>query len=184
MQLMLAGTKTQKSKFKFQNCLTGGFTLIEMVVVIAIIAMAALLVFPRLPSTDTANLRGSARSLAAMIRYLGDKSITSKSAYRLQFNLADSSLAVRKVVNGEETTDPDPFFSRRVLADGISIEDVRIPRLGKLSTGEVTVGFGPSGLEDFVIIHLKGSRDRHFTVTAYPQNGKVKVGEGYQEVEP
>jgi general secretion pathway protein H len=177
-------TKTQNSELKTQNCRQSGFTLIEMVVVIAIIAMAALLVLPRLPSTDTSNLRGSARSLAAMIRYLGDKSITSKSAYRLQLNLADSSLAVRKVVNGEESTDSDPFFSRRILADGISIEDVRIPRLGKLSTGEVTVGFGPSGLEDFVIIHLKGSRDNHFTVTAYPQNGKVKVGEGYQEVEP
>ncbi|GFE57257.1 prepilin-type N-terminal cleavage/methylation domain-containing protein [Geobacter sp. AOG1] len=184
-------TKTQNSKFfrpavwvKIQNCLSGGFTLIELVVVLAILAMVALLVFPRLPSTSAANLRSSARTLAATIRYMGDKAVTSKNAYRLRVNLTDTRLAVVKMVNGEESTDTDPFFSRQILADGVTIEDVTIPRLGKVTAGEVAVNFGPAGLEDFAIIHLKGSRDTHFTVTAYPQNGKVKVEEGYQEVGP
>ena len=59
-----------------RNCRQLGFTLIEMVVVITIISLVALLVLPRLPSTDAANLRSSARSLAAVIRYLGDQSVT------------------------------------------------------------------------------------------------------------
>ena len=174
--------RTQNSKFKIQNCLTGGFTLIELVVVLAILAMVALLVFPRLPSTDAASLRGSARNLAATIRYLGDKSVTTKNAYRLRINLSDTRLMVVKMVDGEEGTDSDPFFSRQILSDGINVEDVTIPRLGKIATGEVSLNFGPGGLEDFALIHLKGSRDSHFTVTAYPQNGKVEVEEGYLEV--
>lgn len=154
-----------------------------MVVVVVILAMVAMLVFPRLPSSEATNLRGSARNLAAAIRYLGDKSITTKTAYRLKIDLTDNTLAVSKAVNGEEVSDTDPFFSRRLLTEGVMIEDVLIPRLGKLSVGEVTVGFGPAGLEDFVTIHLKGTREGRFTVVAYPQNGKVKVLEGYQEVE-
>lgn len=184
-------TKIQNSKLfrpavwvKIQNCRSGGFTLIELAVVLAILATVALLVFPRLPSTDATNLRGSARALAATIRYTGDKAVTAKSAYRLRVNLTDNRLAVIKMVNGEESTDTDPFFSRQILAEGINIEDVSTPRLGKIAGGEVTVNFGPGGLEDFVVIHLQGSRDRHFTVTAYPQNGKVKVEEGYREVGP
>lgn len=184
-------TKTQNLKFfrpavwvKIQNCRSGGFTLIELVVVLAILATVALLVFPRLPSTDATNLRGSARALAATIRYTGDKAVTAKSAYRLRINLTDNRLAVIKMVNGEESTDSDPFFSRQILADGINVEDITIPRLGKISAGEVTVNFGPGGLEDFVVFHLKGSHDNHFTVTAYPQNGKVKVEEGYREAGP
>ncbi|RII29214.1 MAG: general secretion pathway protein GspH [Geobacter sp.] len=144
--------------------------------------MVALLVFPRLPSTDAARLRGSARTLAATIRYVEDKAVTTKSAYRLRVNLSDTRLTVVKIVDGEEGTDSDPFFSRQILSDGINVEDVTIPRLGKVASGEVSVNFGPGGLEDFTVIHLKGSRDSHFTVTAYPQNGKVKVEEGYQEV--
>ncbi len=167
---------------KIQNCLSGGFTLIEMVVVLAILAMVALLVFPRLPSTGATDLRNSARNLAAMIRYVEDKAVTTKSAYRLRVNLSDTRLTVVKIVDGEEGIDSDPFFSRQILSDGINVEDVTVPRLGKVATGEVSINFGPGGLEDFAVIHLKGNHDSHFTVTAYPQNGKVKVEEGYQEV--
>lgn len=176
-------TITRNSTVKTRNRRQAGFTLIEMVVVVAIIAMLAMLVFPRLPSMGATNLRDSARNLAAAIRYLGDKAITTKGAYRLKIDLTGDTLVVRKVENGEEGADSDPFFSRRLLADGIDVEDVRIPRLGKLSAGEVSVSFGPAGLEDFVTIHLKGNQGGHYTVVAYPQNGKVKVSEGYQEVE-
>jgi general secretion pathway protein H len=175
-------TKTQNSKLKTQNCRHHGFTLIELTVVIVIISLAAMLVLPLLPSTDAANLRTSARSLAAVIRYLGDRSVTTKTPYRMLLSLTDNTVTVKKIVNGEETAPEDPFFSRKFLNDRVTIEDVEIPRLGKLGEGMVTVDFGVAGLGEFIVIHLKGAQESHFTLTALPGGGRVEVLEGYQEM--
>jgi general secretion pathway protein H len=153
-----------------------------MVVVIVVISLVAVLVLPLLPSTDAANLRTSARQLATVIRYLGERSVTTKTPYRMVLDLADGTITVRKIVNGEETAPDDPFFSRKLLAEGVTIEDVEIPRLGKLGEGTVNVDFGAAGLGEFVMIHLKGAKDIHFTVTAIPEGGRVEVQEGYQEL--
>ena len=159
-----------------------GFTLIEMVVVLVVISLVAVLVLPLLPSTDAANLRSSARRLSAVIRYLGDRSVTTKNPYRMTLDLGDSTITVKKIVNGEETPPDDPFFAGRLLTEGISIEDAEIPRLGKLSEGTVNVDFGVAGLGEFIVIHLKGAKEGHFTVTAVPEGGRVEVQEGYQEM--
>lgn len=161
---------------------SNGFTLMEMVVVIVVLSLVTLLVWPLLPSTDATSLRQSARTLTSVIRYLGDKSVTTKTAYRMGFGLTDDIITVKKVVNGEETAPEDPFFSRRILADGVTIEDVEIPRLGKLTEGTVDVDFGAAGLGEFMIVHLKGAKEGHFTLTAYPDGGKVELAEGYQEM--
>jgi general secretion pathway protein H len=161
-----------------------GFTLMEMVVVIVILGLAAMLVFPLLPSTDAANLKDSARRLATVIRYLGERSVTTKTPYRISLNMGDDTVTVKKIMNGEETTPEDPFFSRGILDDGVSIEDVEIQRLGKLGEGTVKVDFGVSGLGDFLVVHLKGAKGGHFTVTALPYGGRVEVLEGYKEISP
>jgi general secretion pathway protein H len=159
-----------------------GFTLIEMTVVIVIISLVALLVLPLLPSTDAANLRSSARQISTVIRYLGDRSVTTKTQFRMQVDLTDNRISVKKIVNGEETATEDPFFTRRFLADGVTIEDIETARLGKLGEGIVNVDFGVAGLGDFMVIHLKGGKENHFTVTALPCGGRVEVLEGYQEM--
>lgn len=151
-------------------------------VVIAILSLIAGIVLPRLPSTESARLRDSARSLASAIRYMGDRAATAKTAYRLHLNITDSTAWVRQLNrSGEETGADDPFLSRKIIAEGITIEDVTIPSAGKTNEGEVIIGFGPGGLQDYMIVHLKDTKNRHFTVTAYPTSGKVKVEEGYQE---
>jgi len=159
-----------------------GFTLIEMAVVIVIISMVAIIVLPLLPSTSAAELRNSARRLSTVVRYLGDRSVTTKTPFRMRLDLNDSTVAIKKMVNGEETTPEDPFFSRNILDDGVSIEDVEIQRLGKLGEGVVNVDFGVAGLGEFIVIHLKGGKEGHFTVTAIPYGGRVEVLEGYQEI--
>ena len=161
---------------------SAGFTLIEMTVVIVIISLVALLVLPLLPSSDAANLRSSARQLSTVIRYLGDRSVTTKTHYRMQVDLTDNRISVKKIVNGEETAPEDPFFARKFLADGVTIEDVETARQGKLGEGAVDVDFGVAGLGDFIVIHLKGTKESHFTVTALPYGGRVEVLDGYQEM--
>lgn len=159
-----------------------GFTLIELAVVVAILGMVALLVFPRLPSVDAARLRGSARSLAATLRYLEDRAVTTKTGYTLSLNLTEGAVTVMKRLPGGEQVPPDESPpAGRALAEGVSIEDVFTPRSGKRSTGEVSLEFGPGGLQEFAAIHLKSERGGQYTVMAYPASGKVRVFDGYRE---
>ncbi len=175
--------RTQNSRLGYQYR-QRGFTLIEMVVVLVVISLVAVLVVPLFPSTDAANLRTSARQLGTVIRYLGERSVTTKTPYRMVLDLGDETISVKKIVDGKENAPDDPFFARRLLAEGVTIDDVEIPRLGKLGEGIVNVDFGVDGLGDFVMIHLKGAKDHHFTVTAIPGGGRVTVQEGYQELQP
>jgi general secretion pathway protein H len=152
-----------------------------MMVVVFIIAIAAALVVPRLPAPESTRLRSSARNLASGIRFLNDQAIITKGVYRLELNLTENSTKISKIsVTGEELAADDQFMNRRLLEDGITLEDVTVPQLGKVTEGQVQIPFGPGGNPDGIMIHLKGG-EQHFTIIANPSGGKVKVLEGYQE---
>lgn len=159
-----------------------GFTLIEVMVVIVILAISAAVVIPRLPSSQGTKLKNSARNLATGIRFLNDQAIITKARYRLHLNLTDNSTTISKLsAIGDELPPDDQFMGRRLVQEGIDILDVTVPQLGKVSEGEVTLPFGPGGNPDCITIHLKGG-EQQYTVIAYPGGGKVKVLAGYQEV--
>src|SRR5689334_2248010 len=134
-----------------------GFTLLELMVVIFIISLAAAVVLPRLPAPEGTRLKSSARNLATTIRFLNDQAIITKQVYRLRFNMTDNTVSItRLAASGIEGPPDDQLLNRKVIEEGISVEDLTIPRLGKVSEGEVTVPFGPGGNQDCLTVHLKG----------------------------
>jgi len=160
-----------------------GFTLIELMVVLVLLSIAAALVVPRLPSTDAMELKSSARSVASLLRYLGERSIASKNSYRLHINISENSVKVtRKLASGDEVPPEDSLLARNALAAGIDIADLQIPRLGTVTEGEVLIDFGAAGLTEFLTLHLNSPKGESFTIVGYPQGGKVKILSGYQEV--
>lgn len=159
-----------------------GFTLIELVVVLAIIAMALALVLPRLPSSESENLKTSARTLAATLRYLQDRAASGRTTYYLQIEPGTESLKVLEAgADGGDKEPDDTLLQKRPLKEGILVADVVIPRLGKVSEGQLRLAIGMGGLRDFVVIHLASRDGSYWTVMAFPWSGKVKIYEGYQE---
>jgi len=159
-----------------------GFTLIELVVVLAIIAMALALVFPRLPSSESENLKVSARTLAATLRYLQDRAATGRTTYYLQMEPGTDTIKVlESAADGSDKEPGDTLLQKRPIKEGIQVADVTIPRLGKVTEGQVRLTVGMGGLRDFVIIHLRSPDNNYWTVMAFPSSGKVKIYEGYQE---
>ena len=160
-----------------------GFTLIELIVVLVILSITAALVVPRLPSSGGMALKSSARSTAALLRYLGERSTGSKHVYRLHLNISENSIKVtRKLPSGEEIPPEDPLLSRKVLENGVVIADVQSPRFGKVTEGEVLIDFGATGLSEFLTLHLHSAHGESFTIAGYPDGGKVKLLAGYEEL--
>ncbi|HEY4745063.1 MAG TPA: type II secretion system protein [Desulfuromonadaceae bacterium] len=159
-----------------------GFTLIEIAVVLAIIGMVLMLVIPRLPSTEHEDLKVSARTLAATLRYMQDRAATGRTTYYLHLAPGTDVVKVQEAAgDGAEKEPGDPLLQQRPVKEGIVVADVVIPRLGKVNEGELRLDVGPGGLRDFAAIHLRSSDGRFWTVMAFPAGGKVKVYEGYQE---
>ena len=162
-----------------------GFTLIEIAVVLAIISMVMLLVLPRLPSSDQENLKISARTLASTLRYLQERAATTRTSYYLTLAPGTESVKIQEIgLDGNAKEPADPFLQKSPVKDGISIADVRIPRLGKINASELRLEVGMGGVRDFVTIHLCSTGGQFWTVMVFPSGGKVKVYEGYLEEPP
>ena len=159
-----------------------GFTLIEIAVVLAIIGMVLMLVMPRLPSSEQENLKVSARSLSSTLRYMQDRAATSGTTYYLRMEPGTDSVKVLEAAaDGGEKEPLDPLLQKRPVKEGIVVADGMIPRLGKLTDGQVRLVVGNGGLRDPVVIHLRSPDDKFWTVMAFQASGKVKIYDGYQE---
>jgi len=164
-----------------------GFTLIEIAIVMAIIGMVMLLVVPRLPSSDQENLKISARTLASTLRYLQERAATTKSQNGYYLMLAPGTEAVKIFEiggDGNSIEPADPLLQKSPVKEGITVADVRIPRLGKVIDGQLRIDVGVAGIRDFVTIHLRSEGGQFWTVMAFPSGGKVKDLEGYIEEPP
>ena len=162
-----------------------GFTLIEIAIVMAIIGMVMLLVVPRLPSSDQENLKISARTLTSTIRYLQERATTSRTGYNLSLAPGTESIKIFETGGDGSVNEPaDPLLQKSPIKEGIIIADVRIPRLGKVSDGELRINVGVGGVRDFVTIHLRSEAGQFWTVMVFPSGGKVKAYEGYLEDPP
>ena len=156
----------------------------ELLVVIALLALVAAIALPRLTAGNTMELNRSARQLAATIRYVQDRAITGKPPHRMRLEVGTGTVRVtRLLADGSEEATGESFLERPVLADGVTVADVITSPGGKIAAGEAMLRFDMAGLGDFTIIHLKGESDAAMTIMAYP-SGKVTVSEGYVEEPP
>lgn len=159
-----------------------GFTLIELVVVLAIIGMVMMVVIPRLPSSDSENLKISARTLASTLRYMQERAATARTTYFLSIEPGTDIVRILEAaVDGSDKSPDDPLLKQRPIKEGIIIYDVIVPRIGKVTDGQLRLTVGMGGLRDFSVIHLQSPDGTFWTVMAFPSSGKVKVYEGYQE---
>lgn len=158
-----------------------GFTLMELVVVLAVVGMVLALVLPRLPRPQSEDLRSSARGLAATLRYLQDRAVTGRATYVVRMEPGTERLAVLQLSNdGSEQAPDDPLLARNPLKEGIVVADVVLQRRGTISEGEVRLAVGAGGIREFVSIHLRSADGSAWTVMAFPSGGKVKDYNGYR----
>lgn len=156
-----------------------GFTLLELVVVLVVLAGAAALVLPRLSAWQDHDARNSARNLATMLRYLHEQAITSRTRYQLAIDLNQQKLSVQQLrASGEATLADDPFLQRNPLLGATRLSDVNTERSGTVSSGSLKIAYGVGGLSEPLVLHLGIPGGQQYTVQTLPVNGSVKVAEG------
>jgi prepilin-type N-terminal cleavage/methylation domain-containing protein len=164
-----------------------GFTLLEITLVLAIMAVLMALTLPRLRDPARSQLLAQSHRLVLTFRLLRSEAVLSGAAYRLNYDLDQQ----RYWVTPAEQVADLAAFARDIgsLARGTTLEspvgimDVVLPTLaGKVAQGQIYTVFYPDGSIDPTVIHLANGKEA-YTLWLNPMNGHLRVDPGYHEVE-
>ena len=159
-----------------------GFTLVEMIVVVAIVGVLAGMIVPRLTGASGATkLRVPARQLLALARYARDYAATRCCRCRLRI---DRSARCFGLLRPDEDGDADDFRPLKSPAG----RPITLPP--NVRFGQVRIADSPDGTEqrDAITFHPDGSGDgaiveitdgRHtYSLVVLPDTGRLRLIEG------
>lgn len=157
----------------------GGFTLIEMLVVVAIIGVLAGTLIPRLPDVTASRLKQTARRLAGTITYLYERSAATQLVYRLTLDMEKNEFYVSLLNKDNQFEETRLDFARRTrMPDNVRVESADIPAQGLVSAGRAQIHFYPGGFTEQAYVHLKDVSGNELTLEVHPLTGRVKILEG------
>ena len=181
---------------------TRGFTLIEILLVIVIIALLASTVVPNVTKVFRASVKSSVRRYASLVRYAYDQAVFTGRVHRIVLDLDRQAWHVEVAQAGTLPLNPDlareqsaeergkseeeftPVKSQLVssLPSGVEIRKVESWRLGPKGTfatkGLVSIYTFPSGLVDEATVELaEAGREKmqSFKITTNSITGRVKI---------
>lgn len=123
-----------------------GFSLVELIVVIAIMGIMSALVIPKMGSSSyEAKLKAAAREVVTNSRYARDQAITTSKDYKLTFKKDATQYTIEKV-------EPTPEVTTIFLPEGV-----------KISSPDYSVTYKPIGTtgDPCTIILSSGSSSKN-----------------------
>ncbi len=145
-----------------------GFTLLELIVVVFIISLAMALIMPSFRDSGKNTLKTEAKHISSTLRYIYDEAVGKKQVYIFIVDFDNKSWGFKSEKESR---------NYRIKND-LEITDVVVPSLGKISTGEIVIKFGPLGPDEPIVLHLKKNTDE-YTVIFNHLNGRTKILEEY-----
>lgn len=167
------GRRTKKKTTRLSSLIShlssSGFTLIELIVVIFIISIAAAIIIPSFPLAERGMLKKESRRISSALRYVYDEATAKKQTYLFNINLDNKSWGFKSEKESRNFE----------IRGDVKIKDVIVPSHGEISRGELTIEFGPMGPDEPIILHLKKD-EAEYTVIFNHLSGRTKILEGYQ----
>ena len=186
-----------------------GFTLIEMIVVVAIIALMSIFILPNVSSYFQLNLNSATRAMASTIKETFNQTALTSRVFRIAYDLkkneywvegGTSSILLDTQATREkeerkkklstkigDTVEASPFnLDKNVtrkkvgLPNGVTFEDI-ITEHDKdpIKDGVVYTHFFPQGITEQAIIHLQDQADHHISLVISPLIGRTELYNRY-----
>lgn len=187
MPTLRAGARSERS---LPPTGSGGFTLIELTMVILVIGIVSALVLPRFGGLlDRQQMRRTVNVMRGMVRQLHAKAALTKRVYRLTFDLDQQLLSVCFLESLPATgsaddacvAEPSREMRGYAMPDAVQLLDVVSFEGKKVREGTATTHFHPTGLAEPSVVHLQTPDESHVTLFIEALAGRVKVVYGYAE---
>ena len=171
---MRAGCPRSRGICNYLNCLNGkssgdnGFTLIELIVVIVIIALVMGIGYPSLSrASSILNLQTAGRDVLNTFRYAREKAISEQTSMLLIISRSEGRFELANILG-----EPMRAYA---LPSGVSIQ--RMERAGNEVRDDVmTVRFAPNGNLENVGVRLASSGgSRRMQIISDPLSGGARV---------
>jgi general secretion pathway protein H len=166
----------------FIICNDQAFTLIEMIVVTALISIMLVVAIPRLHS-DIFSDGGdeTARWIMANVRQAKENAVNQQKIYLLNVSMDTQQLWVTPadLAETEAATAREKGYR---LPRGVNIDYVALSQADRFSSGTVSIGFYPQGYSDKAVIRLRtndGDRLAFFIEPFLSRVNLVRGSEGW-----
>ncbi len=179
---------------------SSGFTLVEVLLVLAIIAMVMAVGLPAISRVTVYRLNATTRQFVGLIRTIRNDAILLNLTHRLAINLEKRTYWVENQTRGglltenstegqvskKNSKEPPPSnfglaekYSKepRVMPGGIEFTSIYKEREGTRIDGIVYIHFFPNGINDSAILHIarEGSPETTTSLVIRPTSGKVDM---------
>jgi general secretion pathway protein H len=124
---------------------------------------------PSFWQTDEHSLKTEARHISSTLRYIYDEAVSKKTSYLVNFNLKEKSWSYK---SKQETR-------QFRIKENVELIDIIVPSRGEISTGELILEFGPMGLQEPLLLHLRKG-ESEYTILLNHLNGRTKIVKGYR----
>ena len=164
----------------------GGFTMAELIVVMAVLGIAVGIMIPMVGNTAGMQLRATAQQVASAVTYAQNCAIASRAPIQVVFSAEDESYALQdedgQVLTGDVTTSdfqyqmtfPDSSDFARVRIETANFDDtetVWFDRLGSPHSG--AIGDSADHLASGTLVLTTG--EASVTLTVEPVTGNITI---------
>jgi prepilin-type N-terminal cleavage/methylation domain-containing protein len=157
-----------------------GFTLIELIVVVALLSIMLVISIPRFHNVLIADSQGkTSRWLIGTTKTLRDSALRQQKRYALHIDMDAGVLWTSDASMTEEAV-LEAASSGYRLPDDTRVADVEFPVEGKVSTGRIDIFFHPQGYSDQALIHLSNQDSVTLTYAIEPFLSEIEIYETYK----
>lgn len=143
-----------------------GFTLLELVVAIFIVALMLALAMPSLSDIGSSRIKTDARKTASIVRYLNDSGLTTKQSFFLKVDFREKTVRY----SGPDGEKKERFGT---------LSAVDVESKGPVTDGELVLFFGPMGASE-AFRFLFREEKKELYVVFNPLSGRVKITENQE----
>jgi prepilin-type N-terminal cleavage/methylation domain-containing protein len=156
----------------------GGFTLIELMVVIALLGIMIVFSIPRLHDTlfidDT---KKSSRWIIGKVKALKESTLQKQKQYVLHIDLDTDRIWETHEAMSSESMEAAALDAYALPGD-VKLIDVEFPMGGKIISGQADITFYKTGYSDKALIHIQDGNDQ-LSFLIEPFLTKVKLFDKY-----
>ena len=165
------------------QCRQGGFTLVELAVIILIIAACVTVVFPKFSNgfLERQRLRSSVSKIASIAEYARQRAVSTHFTHLLHFNIEQGIYWVTAhTPDGKLMPMTDGLNLKGRLPEDIRFSGIDFPDIRTDSGDVVTIEFSPQGWIEPVTVYVASSQGRKMSIVMHEMLGYVETLEVFE----